>query len=499
MSLETGTLNQVKGAAIDDENALRRCQLAKKLEEASDYDRACEALGELWQGVGGRPKLDGLNKTARAEALLRTGNISGWMGSASQIQGAQEQAKNLISESARLFESLNDWEKLAEAQIDLATCYLREGGLDEARVMLRGVLDRLENKRSDQRIRALINAAVVEKVSTRYRDALRLHIEAAPLVEASTNDAIKGRFHNEFATVLKNIGVTEHREDYIDRSLIEFAAAGFHFEQIGDTRIGGTVENNLGSLLLSISKIKEAHRHLNRARQMFVGLKDKVRIAKVDETRARAYMAEGRNAEAEKIARASVRALEVGGEQSNLAEALRTHATALSRIGRHQQAGVTFRRAVDVAEAAGHPESAGEATLSLIEELGEDLAREVIREAYVRAETLLARSQNRALLSRLGQCARRAFAVSQEPKEPDEESIPVDSFEGCSLDEEVLRYEANLIKQALEAANGSVTRAARLLKVTHQGLAFILQGRHKHLLSARTPVRKRRRSIIRAH
>jgi len=117
----------------------------------------------------------------------------------------------------------------------------------------------------------------------------------------------------------------------------------------------------------------------------------------------------------------------------------------------------------------------------------------------VRAEDLLARSQNRILLSRLGQCARRAFAVDRQSALSGENAISLKPFEGCSLDEEVLRFEADLIKNALEAANGSITRAARLLKVTHQGLAFILQGRHKHLLSARTPVRKRRRGIMRAH
>jgi hypothetical protein len=36
-----------------------------------------------------------------------------------------------------------------------------------------------------------------------------------------------------------------------------------------------------------------------------------------------------------------------------------------------------------------------------------------------------------------------------------------------------------------------------MLGVTHQGLAFILNGRHKDLLSARSPVKRRRRSIIR--
>jgi hypothetical protein len=63
----------------------------------------------------------------------------------------------------------------------------------------------------------------------------------------------------------------------------------------------------------------------------------------------------------------------------------------------------------------------------------------------------------------------------------------------------VLRHERDLIKRALEASGGSVTRAARLLGVTHQGLAFILNGRHQSLLNARTPARSRRRSAFRPH
>lgn len=73
----------------------------------------------------------------------------------------------------------------------------------------------------------------------------------------------------------------------------------------------------------------------------------------------------------------------------------------------------------------------------------------------------------------------------------------VNSWQGCLLKEEMLRFEADLIKRALEAANGHITPAARLLGLSHQGLSAILQTRHKDLLSARTPVRKRRRSIIR--
>jgi two-component system NtrC family response regulator len=72
----------------------------------------------------------------------------------------------------------------------------------------------------------------------------------------------------------------------------------------------------------------------------------------------------------------------------------------------------------------------------------------------------------------------------------------VDAWAGCSLAEEVRLYEGRLIQKALHTTQGHITQAARLLGTTHQGLAYILQGRHKDLLSARTPVRKRRRSIV---
>jgi len=116
---------------------------------------------------------------------------------------------------------------------------------------------------------------------------------------------------------------------------------------------------------------------------------------------------------------------------------------------------------------------------------------------YRMAESLLAESQNRGLKIRLGECARRVMAVNLDSA--DTGSEPLVMGDGFSLDAEVMRYEGNLIRQALESSGGSVTRAARLLGVTHQGLAFILNGRHNNLMSVRTPVKRRRKSIIRYH
>src|SRR4051812_24067783 len=60
----------------------------------------------------------------------------------------------------------------------------------------------------------------------------------------------------------------------------------------------------------------------------------------------------------------------------------------------------------------------------------------------------------------------------------------------------MLRYEYDIIRQALITSRGSVTRAALSLGVSHQRLIYILKSRHRELLSVRTPAKPRKRSVI---
>ncbi|HKQ51570.1 MAG TPA: tetratricopeptide repeat protein, partial [Pyrinomonadaceae bacterium] len=242
-----------------------RCQLAKELEDAGNYEAARAAMGELWQRVGEHPRIEGLDRYLAAEVSLRAGSLTGWLGSANQIEGAQEAAKDLISESITIFEALRETEKIAEAHIELAICYWREGAFDEARVTLGQVLSRLADKDSEQKARALLNSGIVEMHLGRFNDALHIFTEAVPLFEKSQNHAAKGRFHVNLALVLKKLGAAEHRQDYTDRALVEYAAASYHFEQAGHTHSRAVIANNLGYLLFLRGKFTEAHQHLDRA------------------------------------------------------------------------------------------------------------------------------------------------------------------------------------------------------------------------------------------
>jgi DNA-binding NtrC family response regulator/Flp pilus assembly protein TadD len=414
MILATQLLRQVNDVNLSRaERAQLRCQAARELEDSGNYEAARGAMGEYWQRIGERPEVDDLDQRTAALVLLRAGSLSGWIGSAHQIEGAQAIAKDLISESATIFEGLHETEQAAEAYIDLAICYWREGAFDEARVTLQEVLSRLADSHSELKARALLNSAIIDIFSSRYTDALHTLTKAAPLFEASQSHAAKGRFHVHLALALRNLGTLERHEAYIDQALVEYTAASYHFEQAGHTGYRARVENNIGFLLLTIEKFTEAHEHLNRARLLFSSLKDGSSIAQVDDTRARVLIAQGRNAEAEKVSHTAVRMLERGDEQSVLAGTLTTHGVALGRLGRYEESRLTLERALEVAERAGDVDGAGVAAITLIEELPERLTVEEMRAFYGQADRLLSKSQHQETLARLRACARRVLEAER--------------------------------------------------------------------------------------
>lgn len=444
MTLQPSLLRQLENPNLNrDQRAKLCCQLAREFEDRGEHESARQAMSGLWQRIGERPRIDGLKQSAAAEVLLRVGVLTGAIGSKNQITGTQETAKNLLTESLTLFQSLHDEQKVSEAQNELALCYWRTGEYAEARDVLKEALSRL-NTDSELKARALVRSAMVEWSALNYSESLSILMDAAPLFERIENHTVKGFYHDMLAGVFEDIGKAERREEYIDRAFVEYAAASYHFERAKHKRYRANVENNLGFLYFKAGKYKEAHEHLDRARRIIINLKDSGTLAQYDETRARVFLAEGRNAEAEKTARASVVILEQGGQQGLLVEALITHGTALARLGYYSQSYATLENAIEVARESGSLSRAGEAALILLEELGEHFTPRAVK-------------------------------------------MPIQT----GMLKDAHRYEHNVIKQALTDASGHITQAARLLGTSRQHLAYLLESRHKDLLSARTPIIRR--------
>jgi tetratricopeptide (TPR) repeat protein len=467
---------------------------ARELEESGDYEGARRALSPFWSQIGTRPLVDGLALHDRAEIILRAGVLSGWIGSAQQIPGAQQIAKDLIGESIGLFETEGDSERAVNAQIDLAICYWREGALDEARVMLQDVRERAKGNLQIM-ARALLNSCVVEVSASMYREAYQYLKEAAPLYEQVENHIARGRYHMQRALVLRHLGATEGRPDDIDQALIDYAVASYHYEQAGNVRYQAGVENNVGYLLFTLGRFPEAQQHLERARRLYLTMKDIGRVAQVNEAFARLYLAQGQYVAAERAASGAIFTLERGDEHSLLAEALITHATALARLGQDARSRQSFARAATISETAGDKGSAVNAHLTTIEELNTKLSGPELMDIYQRADQMLGDAADSSILSRLRSCS--SIALNGLLKYCQSGNFRLEDFLiGGTLDEEVLHFEGELIRRALQQEQGSITRAARLLGTTHQGLAFIINGRQRQLLAERQPPRARRRSII---
>ncbi len=228
MNLADERLKQLDSPALTaDERARLRCEVAADLISEGRYEAAREALGEHWQGVGVRPNVEGLGEQTTAEVLLQAGVLSGWTGATRQAEGAQESAKDLISESAALFERLGEADRAAAACSDLALCYWREGAFDNARVVLSETYKAIK---ADVELKAktVLRLAVVETSAGHYSDALRLLTDSAPSFEGETRHALRGSFHNELAIVLQLMGKAENRKDYIDRAILEYTASAYH-------------------------------------------------------------------------------------------------------------------------------------------------------------------------------------------------------------------------------------------------------------------------------
>ncbi|MEA2203811.1 MAG: hypothetical protein QOE77_587 [Blastocatellia bacterium] len=471
------------------EAARLRCQLALELKDQEDYESAQEVMRPIWSGILQPPKTDNLHPFVAAEVLLCVGILTCWIGSKSQLKEAQETAKNLLSESIRFYESTGDPQKVAAARVELAYCYWCEGELNEARILHREAL-RVLTTDGNKRARALLGLAVVEWSASNYLAAFEILEKNAPLFEKIIDHNTRGTYHNQFAIVLRHLAKSDNRDAYLQRAIEEFEKSAHHFRLAKNRLFCATVKNNVALILLNLERLKEAHKHLNEARRLTKSRKDKIRTAQIDETRAQVLIAEKKYTQAESVVRGAVSVLEKSGQQCLLTDALVTHGIALARLGETERAHFVLERAIEVGHQVGALNKSGFAALTLIEEI-EGLPPVVLFAAYERAADWLSDSQSLDTLRRMNEAARKIFLRLHNDLAPEEATDA--TFNPQDLPHAILEYERTLVRQALAKANGSVTKAASLLGISYQGLAYTIEARHKDLMRERTPIRRRSR------
>jgi tetratricopeptide (TPR) repeat protein len=471
------------------EQARSRCQTALELKDKGDYEGAQEVMRPLWARVGERPDTAGLYPSVVAEVLLCVGILTRWIGGRNEVNESNDAARDFITESITYFESIGDLKKVAAARVELAYCYWRAGALDEARIMFTEALQKLTAEGST-RANALFGLSVVEWSASRYKKALKILTDNARLFRKISNHTIKGAYHLQLAMVLRKLATPENKSAQLRRVLNEYEEADRQFKLAHNRVYRAHVKNNIGNALRELSRFKEAHQYLDHARRLTVSLRDKVKTAQVDESRAQLFIRQRKFTEAEAAARHAARTLEKGEHRALLAEALTTHGTALARLGNTVQAQFRFQKAIEVAHQAGALNKAGIAALTLIEEI-DDLSPELLSGAYQQAGEWLAECQSQELLLRFKAAGTKLAVKLREGKG---DGAPEVLFnQPRNFKQDVLDVERKMIRKALAEVNGSVTHAAALLGLSYQGLAYLIESRHPKLLKERTPVRRRAR------
>lgn len=470
------------------EEATIRCQIALELRDRGEYDAARDVVAPLWSGIGTRPKTAGLHYTVVPEVLLCAGILTGWLGSRNEIKEADEHARDLITESITLYEAAGDSKKVQK--------HARNSGIaigEQVLMMRRESGSQLRWNDSppegNTRANALLGLSVVEWSASRYENSLKILTNNASLFRKITNHTLKGYYHNQSAMALRALATHRSANDYYQRAIKHYEEADYHFTLARNRVYRAHVKNNVGYLLFKLSQFRKAHESLDHARRLLVTVKDKVRVAQVDDTRAQVFLAQHKYAEAELAARNAVASFRKAGRQCFLSEALVTQGDSIARLTKTIRAQAMLQEATEVAHRVGALNQAGIAALTLIEEI-DHLPLELLLTAYDNASEWLAEVQSAGLLSRLNQVARKVITRLRNEKGLETGAI---LSRHLQFDDELLNFERRLISSVLAEVNGKVTKAANLLGISHQRLAHRIDKQHPELLKERSPVRRRPR------
>lgn len=414
------------------------CARSRALEQRGEYEDARNLLSDLWDRVGERPKIEGLNELESAMVQLRVGYLTGWLGSTRKIEGAQERSLDLLSECSGMFERLGDVDGYAEAQLGIALAYWRKASFDEARVILDGVLG-ASNLGKENRLSAIIIRTIVERSDNQVFKALSLHESAAALFEAKDVPArLKATFFHGWA-------LTHRQAGNIDEALLKYSVTTKYLEEAGDNARLAIVEGNYGFLFYSVKAYSEALEHIQRALSLYRAASDLRGAAQVGETLSRVLIEVGDYEGAERAARAAVEILRGVEEKAQFVEGLTSLGTALARQGRRRESYAAFSEAEEEALNFVGQSAAAVVVKKIIEELG----------------------------------------------------APACLDAGISLEEPVNLLEKAIVRGALQRSNKSMREAAMRLGVEYNTLRYIVNNRHPELREERTRVYVRpNRAII---
>ncbi|MFN2483973.1 MAG: tetratricopeptide repeat protein [Candidatus Limnocylindria bacterium] len=219
---------------------------------------------------------------------------------------------------------------------------------DEARALLRGLLDRLRaglDADPDLRVRVLIALSLVESRAGEHATAVT-YLEEARGLAGDLDDRRRASFLFSLAISYRETGDNEAAIRAGTQSLALYRAAGAAFET-------ASIENDLALAYLALGNLTRASELTDAARRQFEATGDARWLAHVSDTQAQIALADGRVDTAVDRAAEAIAFAERSSNDKALGSALLTRARAARRAGRLDAAAADFERAASLLRARG--------------------------------------------------------------------------------------------------------------------------------------------------
>ena len=304
--------------------------VADLLLSGGHWANALDAYRGLLEGAverGARAEL----LTALAECLCRLDRP------AESIRPATD-AGALFGEIGRLMDQ-------ARAEYWLASAHQQQDNPDEARSVLRGILDRLRAETptdQDLQARVLVGLAMVEATQANTSAAIA-YLEEARTAATGLDDRRRGTFLTAVATA-------HHQAGNQEGALRMGRQAVALLRSAESQREVELITNHLALAHLAAGNHERARVLAEEARAAAVARHDERQLATLADTRAMIALASGDGAAALALAEEAILLAGRSDHRKGLLDGLVTKARALGHLGRDEEALVAFEQAAGMAE-----------------------------------------------------------------------------------------------------------------------------------------------------
>lgn len=317
----------------------------------TDYDAAWARLQADLRLASGdfAAALDGYRELVETttDRAARAGILAGMAEALYRLDRPAE-AIAPAAEAAELFDGLGRAAEAAAARYWLAAAHHQRENHDEARALLRGILEAVRSGlsvTSDFRVRVLVALGLVEQTEGNHKAALA-YLEEAQAIAAELDTRRRGTVLFSLAITYREVGDHEAAIRAGTKALALLEAADAEREAVN-------LQNHLALAYLATSSRDRASQLVAAARERARTLGDAWQLGHIVDTQAQIALAQGDAEAALALADEAVRAATEAGNSKARFQGLITRAKALAALGRHEDAVAGFAEAAELAKSQG--------------------------------------------------------------------------------------------------------------------------------------------------